>query len=102
MGRKNKKALNNYIDPTRFVHALSANQDKTFDEWMEAMKQACRDSNGSISKDFQTSIRRKAGQVIRHINKELPEGSKWSMPRAPEKARVTYVDIARQAGLLNS
>jgi hypothetical protein len=102
MSKKQPKKLKNKIGKKEFLVALQANQGASYEAWMGAMKDACEASGGWVSDDqeFKTSIRRKAGQVLRHINKLKTTKKPWTMPEAPPVVQPTYADLAKDLGLL--
>ena len=102
MSKKKNKAKINYIEKERLCKELaSMNEDTGYVVWLNKMKKACTDSGGIINADFEKTTRRRAGQIIRHINEAIPEENHWSMPKAHPQKRETYLDIARKAGLLS-
>lgn len=99
--KKRPKKNKNKIGKKAFLIALQANQTASYDDWIDAMKEACIASGGWVNEDdFKTSVRRKAGQVLRYINELESTKKDWIMPDAPAVVQPTYADIAKDLGLL--
>lgn len=109
MPKMTKKQRRNYIDDKAFLKALHDGQSLKYDAWIKAMRKACTDSGGELQPNFDTHVRRKAGQVLRRINEQIEiqnseakakdKINKWTMPEAPPKKGTTYLSLAQNLGL---
>jgi hypothetical protein len=109
MPKLTKKQRRNYIDDKAFLTVLHANQEADYDVWLAEMRKACTASEGTIEDNFDTHVRRKAGQILRRINDSIEKENrnlkakdqiaKWKMPAAPPKSNPTFLDLARELGL---